>query len=84
MTESKRPWGRSADGPWWRFVPRNRWTGVLGLVAGILLVVQMMIVLVDRSSAGQTVFGVFLGLVGIALIVSGVDGLRVLNRHESR
>lgn len=84
MTQGKRPWGRSAEEPWWRFVPRNRWTGVLSLVAGALLVVQMVMALVDRSSSGRTAFGVLLGLVGCALIGSAMDGLRLLNRRESR
>ncbi|MDX2853395.1 hypothetical protein PV342_34160 [Streptomyces sp. PA03-3a] len=68
----------------WRFVPRGRWAAVWGLLAGALLVLQMVIVLIAGDSAGRTAFGVVLGLVGCALLISSAVGLRMLNRRERR
>ncbi|MFJ5220980.1 hypothetical protein ACIP98_40800 [Streptomyces sp. NPDC088354] len=82
MKDEKRSWRRPADGSWWRFVPRSRWTGILSIVAGALLVVEMIVALINHPSPGAAVFSVLLGLVGCALIVSTVHGLRVLNQNE--
>ncbi|MCF3962629.1 hypothetical protein [Streptomyces fuscigenes] len=83
-TGSGHEWGRPAEGPWWRFVPRNRASGWLSLVAGVLLTVQSVYFLVTYELSFQTAVEVFAGLLGVLLIVRSVDGLRVLDREPRR
>ncbi|GHH82900.1 hypothetical protein GCM10018793_43640 [Streptomyces sulfonofaciens] len=78
---TRHEWGRPAEGPWWRFVPRNRASGVLSLVAGVLLVGQSVLYLaLGGDSAGRTVLEVVVGVLGVLLVLRSVDGLRVLDR----
>lgn len=84
MPNNEQAWGRPAGGPWWRFVPRNRWAGALGVLAGVLLLVQAVAVLFDDPSGTQIVLETVCALLGFALLVQSVDGLRVLNRNANR
>ncbi|MCA1218558.1 hypothetical protein [Streptomyces sp. 8L] len=76
--------GRPAGGPWWRFVPRNKASGWLALAAGVVLAAQSVFFLVAYDFSFQSAIEVLVGLLGVALIVRSVDGLRVLDRQPSR
>lgn len=82
MNGKKRTWGRSEEGPWWRFVPRNRTAGMLGILAGVLLLAQAVIVLSEGAPAGRIALEAVCALFACALLFRSVDGLRVLNRRE--
>ncbi|MEU8950378.1 hypothetical protein [Streptomyces sp. NPDC048489] len=84
MPNNEQAWGRPAGGPWWRFVPRNRWVGSLGILAGVLLLVQAVVVLSDGPSGTQITLEAVCALLGCALLIQSVDGLRVLNRNADR
>ena len=84
MQDEKKTWGRPQDGPWWRFVPKNRLSGMLGILAGVLLLVQVVIVLSDGPSGGQVALEVVCALLACGLLLRSVDGLRVLGRREGR
>lgn len=84
MHDEKQSRGRPDGGPWWRFVPRNRFAGVLGILAGVLLLVQAVVILSDGPSGGQVVLEVVCALLACALLLRSVDGLRVLSRREGR
>ncbi|WP_405585422.1 hypothetical protein [Streptomyces sp. NBC_01190] len=87
-TGNARSWGHPAGGPWWRFVPRSRTAGYLGIVAGVLVAVQAAVVLVGGADGGNstatTVLEVVLVVLGVASVVRGVDGLRVLRGRHRR
>ncbi|WP_432042033.1 hypothetical protein [Streptomyces cadmiisoli] len=82
------PMGAAQQGkfndPWWRFIPANRGAGVLHILAGILVMVQAVTVLLAGASREWTVFEGFILLVGCALLLQGVDGLRALGSARSR
>ncbi|MGW4882076.1 hypothetical protein ACWEPI_36670 [Streptomyces sp. NPDC004262] len=84
MQDEEQQWGRPQSGPWWRFVPRNRLTGALGILAGVLLLVQAVIVLSDSPSNGQVVLEAVCALLACVLLLRSADGLRALSRHERR
>ncbi|MER6443393.1 hypothetical protein ABT275_45070 [Streptomyces sp. NPDC001185] len=65
-------------------MPRNRWAGALGVLAGVLLLVQAVAVLFDDPSGTQIVLETVCALLGCALLVQSVDGLRVFNRNAKR
>jgi hypothetical protein len=78
---SRREWGRPPEGPWWRFVPRNKASGWLSLIAGVVLAVQSVFFLVAYDVSFQSAVEVLVGILGVLLIVRSVDGLRVLARE---
>jgi hypothetical protein len=80
-TGTQGEWGRSAGGPWWRFVPRNKTVGYLGAVAGIILLVQSVGILSPGHRSGLSVaLEVIVGVIGVAQLIRSIDGLRVLHK----
>lgn len=82
-TDARRDWGRPAGGPWWRFVPKSKAAGYVGLLAGVLLVVQSLVELVQGGNSGlRVVLEVVILVLGVALILQAVDGLRIRGRRH--
>lgn len=84
MSGSRRSWGRPDEGPWWRFVPRSRAAGVLGILAGGLILFQAGITLAGSPSSGLMALEIFCAVLGCMLLARNIDGLRILRRREGR
>ncbi|WP_211265786.1 hypothetical protein [Actinacidiphila oryziradicis] len=53
----------------------------LGAVAGILLLVQSVVILSSGHRSGVSVaLEVFVGVIGVAQLIRSIDGLRVLHK----
>lgn len=78
-------WGKPADGPWWRFIPKSPGLGYLELVLGIFFIVQETVYLADGAdrSTVQAVLQALLAVLGVAMIIRSIDGLRILRARRS-
>jgi hypothetical protein len=78
-------WGKPAEGPWWRFIPRSPALGWLELLAGVLLVLQEIWGLTagtDRSSSASILQAVA-AILGLAMIIRAIDGLHILHQRRT-
>jgi hypothetical protein len=78
-------WGKPADGPWWRFIPKSPGLGYLELIVGIFFILQEIFYLAtgaDRGTA-QAVLQAILAVLGVAAVIRSIDGLRILHARRS-
>jgi hypothetical protein len=65
-----------------RFVPRDKAVGCLGVVVGILLLVQSVAILSSGHRSGLSVaLEVVVGVLGVAQLIRSIDGLREMERR---